>query len=80
MEVSRRTFIKTTLIGGAGVTCLRIQSGAGLRTDAGTEDRAHDGNAQHLSLLFGELRRDHSHAGRQGEECDPAGRPRRRRS
>ena len=80
MELSRRTFLKGTLAGGAGISLLGFDltpvyaQTQSLKISRATRD------AQHLSLLFGELRRDYLYAGRQGEECDPAGGARRGRS
>src|SRR5882724_12729840 len=45
-----------------GAFSLWLQSRSRLRADAGAEDSAHDRNAQHLSILLCELRRNHLHA------------------
>ena len=64
MELSRRTFLKGTLAGGAGFSLLGFNltpayaQTAGLKISRATETRST------LSLLLGELRRDYLHAGR----------------
>ncbi len=53
MEVSRRTFIKTTLIGGAGVTVFGFSLAPVYAQTQGLKDRTYDRDAQYLSVLLG---------------------------
>ena len=69
MEVTRRGFLKAT---GLGTTiALGFDVSTGRSRNARVQDLAHHRDAKYLSLLRGLLRRDHSHARRQGQERHP---------
>ena len=67
MSTTRRSFIKVAS-GGLFVSALGFDVTPRLRAGQDAQDRAHHRDAQHLSVLLGQLRRHHPHARRQGEE------------
>ncbi len=78
MGFTRRTFLKAGTVGGGRRSRFRSPRSAG--RDARVQDLAHDGNAQHVSVLLRLVRRHHPHARRPGQERHGLGRPRGGRS
>ena len=61
MDVSRRAFFKTGIIGAAGITVFGFDAQPLMAQAASLKDLTIDRDAQHLPVLFGELRRHHPH-------------------
>ncbi len=64
MELSRRTFLKGSLVGGVGLSTLGFDLTPVYAQTASLKISRAYRDPQHLSLLFGELRRPYLHAGR----------------
>ncbi len=79
MHPTRRGFLKAGT-GAVVASVLGFDVKTRLRSGAGTEDRPNHGDALHVSVLLGELRRHHPHPRRQGQERHRAGGARGRRS
>ncbi len=79
MELSRRNFLKGTVLGGSAFSALGFICSR-LRSDCLSQDFPCQRNPQHLSLLCCQLWRNHLHPGRQGQKRNSSSPPRRRRS
>ena len=73
MALSRRTFLKGALTGGAAFSLLGFDLTPAVRPAPRTQDCARHRNPFHLPLLFRELRRHYLHDRRQSQERDAAG-------